>query len=84
MTNRTNRKVFLKALRRGLADFAYGINAGSAIRHGLPVPPRRAAQPLPFEDPVLVLPLALAARRPAHHRRAPRTAGSAAPSTPAC
>jgi hypothetical protein len=44
MTNRTNRKMLLKALRRGasiVADFAYGIDAGSAIRHGLPVPPRR-------------------------------------------
>ena len=43
MTNRTNREVFLKALRRGvsvLADFAYGVDAASAIRHGLPVPPR--------------------------------------------
>jgi hypothetical protein len=44
MTNWTNRKMLLKALRRGasiVADFAYGIDAGSAIRHGLPVPPRR-------------------------------------------
>ena len=45
MTNRTNHKkflgaAFLTALRRGLADFAYGINAGNAIRHGLPVPRR--------------------------------------------
>jgi hypothetical protein len=44
MTNRTNREVLLEALRRGasvLADFAYGIDAGNAIRHGMPVPPRR-------------------------------------------
>ena len=41
--NRTNRSVLLAVLRRGgsvLADLAYGINAGNAIRHGLPVPPR--------------------------------------------
>jgi hypothetical protein len=45
MTNRTNRSMLLEAFRRGLsvlADFAYGIDAGSAIRHGLPVPPRRS------------------------------------------
>jgi hypothetical protein len=33
-----------KLLRHGLevvADFVYGINAGSAIRHGLPVPQQR-------------------------------------------
>jgi hypothetical protein len=44
MTNRMNRKMLLNALRRAasiLADVAYGIDAGSAIRHGLPVPPRR-------------------------------------------
>jgi hypothetical protein len=44
MSNRTNRKMLSKALRGGLsvlADIAYGIDAGSAIRHGLPVPPRR-------------------------------------------
>jgi hypothetical protein len=44
MTNRTNRAVLLKALRRGvsvLADIAYGIDAGNAIRHGVPVRPRR-------------------------------------------
>jgi hypothetical protein len=44
MTNRTNRKMLLKVVRRGvaiLADIAYGIDAGSAIRHGLPVPPQR-------------------------------------------
>jgi hypothetical protein len=44
MTNRTNRWMLPQVLRRGfsvLADFAYGIDAGSAIRHGLPVPPRR-------------------------------------------
>jgi hypothetical protein len=44
MTNRTNRRMLLETLRRGvsvLADLAYGIDAGSAIRHGLPVPPRR-------------------------------------------
>jgi hypothetical protein len=44
MRNRTNREFLLMALRRGaslLADFAYGIDAGSAIRHGLPAPPRR-------------------------------------------
>jgi hypothetical protein len=44
MTNRTNR-MLLKVLRRAasiLADFAYGIDAGNAIRHGLPVPPPRA------------------------------------------
>jgi hypothetical protein len=44
MTNRTNHKSLLEVLRRGLADFAYGIDAGNAIRHGLPVPPRRGAQ----------------------------------------
>lgn len=44
MTNRTNRQMLLKLVRRGvsiLADVAYGIDAGNAIRHGLPVPPRR-------------------------------------------
>jgi hypothetical protein len=46
MTNRTNQRILLETLRRGfsvLADFAYGIDAGSAIRHGLPVPPRRGS-----------------------------------------
>jgi hypothetical protein len=41
-----NRDVLLKILRHAgklLADFAYGIDAGSAIRHGLPVPPRRTS-----------------------------------------
>jgi hypothetical protein len=44
MTNRTNRRTLLETLRRGisvLADFAYGIDAASAIRHGLSVPPQR-------------------------------------------
>jgi hypothetical protein len=44
MTNRTNRSMLLELLRCGisvLADFAYGIDAASAIRHGLPVPARR-------------------------------------------
>src|SRR5439155_12914184 len=51
MTNRTNRKILLRLLRRGrafLADFAYGIDAGSAIRHGLPVPPRRGSDSVPW------------------------------------
>jgi hypothetical protein len=46
MTNRTNRRMLLEVLRRGmsvLADVAYGIDAGNAIRHGLPVPPRSAS-----------------------------------------
>jgi hypothetical protein len=37
-----------KILRHGVAavaDFVYGINAGSAIRHGLPVPPQRTPRP---------------------------------------
>ena len=29
-------------LLRALADFAYGIHAGNAIRHGLPAPNRRS------------------------------------------
>lgn len=40
----TNRMKLVLVLRRGvsvLADIAYGIDAGNAIRHGLPVPPRR-------------------------------------------
>jgi hypothetical protein len=40
----TNRDLLVKLIRSGatlLADFAYGIDAGNAIRHGLPVPPRR-------------------------------------------
>src|SRR5213080_3679988 len=51
MTNLTNRKILLRLLRRGrafLADFAYGIDAGSAIRHGLPVPPRRGSDSVPW------------------------------------
>jgi hypothetical protein len=46
MTNWTNRKPLLMLVRRGvsiLADIAYGIDAASAIRHGLPVPPRRGS-----------------------------------------
>jgi hypothetical protein len=38
------RNDLLRILRHGrtlLMDVAYGINAGSAIRHGLPVPPKR-------------------------------------------
>jgi hypothetical protein len=38
--------MLLEVLRRGmsvLADVAYGIDAGNAIRHGLPVPPRSAS-----------------------------------------
>ncbi|MGH3587636.1 MAG: hypothetical protein ACRDQ0_15070 [Pseudonocardia sp.] len=31
---------FLHRAGAVLRDFAYGINAGSAIRHGLPVTPR--------------------------------------------
>jgi hypothetical protein len=49
MTNRTNREAFLKALRRGvsvLADFAYGVDAGSAIRHG-PATARQRQGPVP-------------------------------------
>ena len=44
MQNRTNSGSLAKALRRIatlVADFAYGIDAGHAIRHGLAVPPRR-------------------------------------------
>jgi hypothetical protein len=43
MMNRTNRTMVQRVLRRGwaiLADIAYGIDAGNAIRHGLPVPAR--------------------------------------------
>ncbi|TWF81896.1 hypothetical protein FHX44_117841 [Pseudonocardia hierapolitana] len=45
MQNRTNGGSLVKALRRlatVAADFAYGIDAGHAIRHGLAAPPRRA------------------------------------------
>ena len=46
MMNRTIRNTLLKLARRGvsiLADVAYGIDAASAIRHGLPVSPRRGS-----------------------------------------
>ncbi len=32
----------LRALRNLAADLVYGVHAGHAIRHGLPVPRRRA------------------------------------------
>jgi hypothetical protein len=44
MQNRTNGGSLVKALHHLatlMADFAYGIDAGHAIRHGLAVPPRR-------------------------------------------
>jgi hypothetical protein len=44
MQNLTNGGSLVKVLRRIstlAADFAYGINAGHAIRHGLAAPPRR-------------------------------------------
>jgi hypothetical protein len=44
MQNLTNGGSLVKALRRLstlVADFAYGIDAGHAIRHGLAAPPRR-------------------------------------------
>jgi hypothetical protein len=44
MQNRTNGGSSVTALRRLatlVADFAYGIDAGNAIRHGLAAPPRR-------------------------------------------
>lgn len=81
MTNRTNRKkllaAFLTALHRGLADFAYGINAGNAIRHGLPVPRRGAPDHgiLPMagvSSPVASRPAAVSAAA----RRGPCVAGA--------
>jgi hypothetical protein len=44
MQNRTNGGSLVTAFRRLttlVADFAYGIDAGHAIRHGLAAPPRR-------------------------------------------
>ncbi|MFQ6398263.1 hypothetical protein ACLMAJ_33085 [Nocardia sp. KC 131] len=35
---------YLRTLWQTLADFAYGINAGNAIRHGLDPSPRRTAR----------------------------------------
>lgn len=34
-------------LLQTLADFAYGIHAGNAIRHGRPAPERRSPRPIP-------------------------------------
>jgi hypothetical protein len=44
MRNRDRLQKVLRQVREVAADFAYGINAGSAIRHGLPVPPQRTSR----------------------------------------
>jgi hypothetical protein len=47
MQNRTNDRLLVKALRRlsrFAADFAYGIDAGHAIRLGLTAPPRHGSR----------------------------------------
>ena len=41
MRNRDRLQEILRRGREVVTDFVYGINAGSAIRHGLPVPPQR-------------------------------------------